>query len=271
MSYQSKLKWSIGLYYPVVIFSSYIFAILEIMVRRYFNNRGTDVSPDPYLTYLLVGLFFIIMGIIQWFKYRLWINPVLGIIIGILCFQAPFAIFEHSSTIFKMTYAITFIILVLFIIINWKTFYGQERFEINSRRLFRLAAELINDTGNGFTERPFSAGQVEFTEEEIQGFARFINGKYIAKSFHLPNKTVFAISMNNSVVMLDEPNDVSQVTFDRNGNVSVILSARDYKGYIAKFNFDKLCDSMGRVFMRFLEYYRKGLENRIITELKTAR
>jgi len=40
---------------------------------------------------------------------------------------------------------------------------------------------------------------------------------------------------------------------------------------VVRFNFDKLCDSIGKAFMRFLEYYRKGLENRIITELKTAR
>ncbi len=115
------------------------------------------------------------------------------------------------------------------------------------------------------------AGQVEFTEEEIQGFARFINGKYIAKPFYLPGKTVFAISMNNSVVMLDEPRDVSQVTIDRNGYVTVILSARDYRGYRAKYNFDKLCDAMGKIFIRFLQYYRQGYENRIITELKSAR
>lgn len=270
MSYQTKLRWSIGLYYPVVIFSSYIFAILELMVRRYLNNQGTDASPFPFLTYLLVGLFFIIMGIIQWFRYRLWIYPVSGIILGILCFQAP-AFFDHAFSIFKATYAITFIILVLFVIINWKAFYGQERFEINSRRLFRLAAELIRETGNGFTERPFSAGKMEFTKEELQDFSRFLNGKYVAKSFHSGDKIIFAFSMNKSLVRLEDPKEVSHVTFELNGNITVSVSEKDYRGYRAKFNFDQLCDSMGKVFGRFLDYYRQGLEHRIITELKTAR
>ena len=270
MSYQSKLRWSIGLYYPVVIFSSYIFAILELMLRKYFISQGTDVSPHPYFTYLLVGLFFILMGIIQWFKYRLWIYPVAGIILGVLCFQAP-AFFDHTFSIFKVTYAITFIILVLFVIINWRAFYGQERFEINSRRLFRLAAELLNDTGDGFTERPFSAGKIEFTKEEVQDFARFINGKYIAKSFHFGDKLIFAFSMNKSLVMLEDPKEVSHVTFDLNGRITVSIAEKDYREYVARFNFDRLCDSLANVFRRFLEYYRQGMENRIITELKTAR
>jgi hypothetical protein len=77
--------------------------------------------------------------------------------------------------------------------------------------------------------------------------------------------------MNKSLIPLDDPKEVSHVIFDNSGNVSVFIAEKDYRGYIARFNFDKLCDSMGRVFMRFLEYYRQGLENRIITELKTAR
>jgi len=270
MSYQSKLRWSIGLYYPVVIFSSYIFAILEIAFRKYLHNQGAGISTHPYITYLLVGLFFILMGVIQWYKYKLWINPVLGLIIGILCFQAPFG-FGDGFTIFKVTYAITFIVLVLFVIINWRAFYGQERFEINSRRLFRLAAELINETGDGFTERPFSAGKAEFTKDELQGFSRFLNGRFVAKPFYYEDRIVFAFSMNKSLIMLENPKEVSYAAFDYTGNISVAISEKDYRQYVARFNFDRLCDSTAVVFKRFLEYYRQGLEERIITELKGAR
>lgn len=271
MSYQSKLRWSIGLYYPVVIFSSYIFAILELMLRKYFISQGTDVSPNPYITYLLVGSFFILMGIIQLFKYRLWQYPVLGLNLGILCFLQVANFYDRPSPVFIALYAITFIILVLFIIINWKVLYSQERFEINSRRLFRMAAELIRETGNGFTERPFSAGKMEFTKEELQDFSRFLNGKYIAKSFHSGDKIIFAFSMNKSLVMLEDPKEVSHVTFELNGNITVSISEKDYREYVATFNFDRLCDSLANVFRRFLDYYRQGLEHRIITELKTAR
>ena len=269
MKYHSKLRWSIGLYYPVVIFSSYILAILELYLRRHYF-AGDNISPNPWITHVIVGLFFIVMGVIQWFKYRLWINPVAGFILGILCFQAIF-LFNEEFSIFKVTYAITFIVLILFIIINWQSFYGQERYEINSRRLFRLAAETVNDIGDGFTERPFSAGKVETTKDELMGFSRFLNGKYVAKPFHFDDRIAFAFSMNKSLITLDDPEEVSSVTIDFYGNINVKISEKDYREYIARFSFDRLCASLSMIFVRFLNYYRQGMENRIITELKTAR
>jgi len=254
----------------VVIFGSYILAIIELMIRKSLNRDGYHISSFPFLTYCFVGLFFIGMGIYQWYRYRLWIYPVAGIILGILCLQAP-ALYGTGKLIFKATYFITFLILILFVIINWSAFYGQERFEINSRRLFRLAAELIRDTCGGFTERPYSAGKLIFTREEISGFARFINGKYVAKSIHLGDNIYFAFSMNRSLVNLEDPREVSHVVIDRIGNISVKVSEKDYRNYINRFSFDQVCSSVAAIFERFLEYYKQGLENRIITELKAAR
>jgi len=271
MNSLSKLRWSTGLYYTVVIFSSYILAIAEIMIRKALIRDGYHVSHFPFMTYFFVGSFFIGMGIYQWYRYRVWIYPVLGIILGVLCFQAPFAIPSYGISLFKATYAITFLILVLFVIINWNALYGQERFEINSRRLFRLAAELIRDTSGGFTERPYSAGKITFTTDELMGFARFMNGKYVAKTIHLGNNICFAFSMNRSLVNLEDPKEVSHVVIEYNGNISVTVSEKDYRDYIDRFSFDQVCSSMAAIFERFLEYYKQGLENRIITELKTAR
>ena len=271
MNSHSKLRWSTGLYYPVVIFSSYIIAIVEIMIRKSLIREGFDILRFPWLTYLFVGLFFIYMGIIQWYRYRLWINPVAGIIVGVLCFQAPLAIPSYGLSLFKATYAITFLILVLFVIINWKAFYGQERFEINSRRLFRLAAELIRDTSGGFTERPYSAGKLTVSKDELLGFSRFLNGKYVVRTFHLEDRIYFSFSMNKSLVNLEDPKEVSHIVIDFNGNISVAVAEKDYRDYVNRFSFDQVCSSMAVIFERFLGYYRQGLEARIITELKTAR
>ena len=267
----SKLRWSVGVYYPVVIFSSYIIAIVEIMIRKSLIREGFDILRFPWLTYLFVGLFFIYMGIIQWYRYRLWIYPVAGIIMGIFCFQAPLAIPSYGLSQFKATYAITFLVLVLFVIRNWNAFYGQERFEINSRRLFRLAAEVIRDTSGGFTERPYSAGKLACTREELTGFARFMNGKYVVKTIHIDDRIYLAFSMNRSLVNLEDPNEVSHVAIDPEGNISVFVSEKDYKDYVDRFSFDQVCSSFAAIFERFLGYYKQGLENRIITELKTAR
>ena len=271
MNSQSKLRWSTGLYYPVVIFSSYILAIIEIVIRKALIKDGTISISFPFLTYIFVGLFFIGMGIYQWHRYRFWIYPVVNIIIGILCFQAPYAISVHGFSFLRATYFITLIILVLFVIINWESFYGQERFEINSRRLFRLAAELIRDTSGGFTERPYSAGKLTASKDEMLGFSRFLNGKYVARTFHLEDRIYFSFSMNKSLVNLEDPKEVSYAVLDFDGNISVAISEKDYKDYVNRFSFDQVCSSMATIFGRFLEYYKQGLENRIIMELKTAR
>ena len=271
MSSHSKLRWSTSLYYPVVIFSSYILAIIEIVIRKALTGDGYPVSHFPYFTYFFVGLFFIGMGIYQWYRYRVWIYPVLGIVLGIFCFQAPFAIHGSGYSIFKAGYFITFLIMVLFIIVNWNSFYSQERFEVNSRRLFRLAAELIRDTSGGFTERPYSAGRLTFTKDEILGFSRFLNGRFVAKTYHFEDRIYFAFSMNRSLVNLEDPKEVSHVVIDFDGNISLTVSEKDYRDYINRFSFDQVCSSLAAIFERFLDYYKQGLENRIITELKTSR
>lgn len=267
---QSKLRMSVGLFYPIAILSCYILAVAEWGVRKELIADGISVSHFPFLIYFICGAFFILMGVFQWRKYRLWINPVLGILVGLLCFQGPYAI-SGSSFIFKGGYFITLIVVALFVIINWSTFYGQERYEINSRRLFKLAGERIFETANGFTDRPFSAGELQATREELLGFSRFLEGKYVTRIFHEGQAIYLAFSLNTSLLVISHPREVSHITISGTGSVSVFITESDYRQFRKTYNFNQLCESMGAVFKRFFEYYRQGLENRIITELKSAR
>jgi hypothetical protein len=67
-----------------------------------------------------------------------------------------------------------------------------------------------------------------------------------------------------------EPQQVSYVLFEKTGQVTVHISAYDYKQYTERFTFDQLCNSFGTIFIRFLEYYREGQEERITVELKSV-
>ncbi|MBL7111889.1 MAG: hypothetical protein ISS19_08110 [Bacteroidales bacterium] len=157
MNSQSKLRMSVGLFYPITIICCYIIAIVEWGVRRELIQEGMDISQVPFFTYFICAAFFASMGIFQWFKYKLWIYPVLGILVGFLCIQGPFMV--TSAYFFtKGTYFITLFATALFVIFNWSAFYGQERYEINARRLFKLAGEGIYETADGFTDRPFARG-----------------------------------------------------------------------------------------------------------------
>jgi len=271
MRYRSGIRMSIGWIYPIGIFTSYILLILEYEFRKYLIGAGHYMTGVPYITILLVALMFCILGIIQWIRYRNWIYPVLGFLCGLTTGQVSFFFPHYDSGIFKITYFISFIILILFILINWNTIYSHERFEINSRRLFRLASRLINSSDDGFTERPYSGGKVECTKEELLGFARYLHGNFIAMPFYYEDSICLSFSMNKSLMVISDGKEVSHVIIGFDGSITVKVSERDYLDYRTRLSFDQLCASIGDIFSRFLDYYRKGLESRIAIELKSAK
>jgi len=272
MSYRSKIRMSIGWIYPIGIFSSYILLFLEFELRKMLWQSGNEVWGVPYITIILVALMFIVLGIIQWFKYRNWIYPVLGFLMGITIAQASFIFPNYDEPgIFKLTYFICFILIILFVIINWNSFYGQERFELNSRRLFRLASERIYQTDNGYTERPYSGGRIECTRDELLGYSRFLHGKFIVRPFYYESYICLSFSMNKSLCVIKEGREVSHVIIGYDGKLTVKVSEKDYRDYRESLSFDQLCASMAGIFTRFFDYYKKGLESRIIIELKSAK
>ncbi|HPM03932.1 MAG TPA: hypothetical protein PK816_17365, partial [Candidatus Cloacimonadota bacterium] len=270
MAYRSKIRMSIGWIYPIGIFSSYILLLLEFQVRQVLSQGGCEISGVPYLTIAAVSLMFILLGIIQWFRYRNWIYPVLGFLIGITTVQVSFVFPDFDSPgIFKLTYFTCFILIILFILINWNSFYSHERFEINSRRLFRLAAEKIYKTDDGYTERPYSGGRVDCTKDELLGFVRFLHGNYIIRPFYYESNVCLSFSMNTSLVVIHEGKEVSHIIIGYDGIVTVKVSDKDYRDYRERLSFDQLCTSLADIFIRFYKYYKEGLESRIMIELKS--
>jgi hypothetical protein len=197
---------------------------------------------------------------------------VLGFLIGITTAQISF-IFPHNDSpgIFKLTYFSCFILIILFVLINWNAFYSHERFEINSRRLFRLASERIFRTEDGYTGRPYSGGKTECSRDELLGFVRFLHGNYIVRPFYDENSVCLSFSMNTSLVVIKEGREVSHVIIGYDGSVTVKVSDRDYRDYRERLSFDQLCASFAAIFTRFFDYYRKGLDSRIMVELKSVK
>ena len=178
---------------------------------------------------------------------------------------------ENESIFSQVTYVIHVILNLIYIAFSWSILYSHEKLEANARRLFRLASELIFETSNGFTSRPYSAGTAEFSREEILGFARFLNGKNIVRSIMKKDSVTLTFSMGISPLKYPDTKNISYVSFDYDGNISVQISKYDYKRYKEKLTFNELCDSLANVFKRFLTYYQNGNDDRIITELKALK
>ncbi len=272
MAHRSGIRMSIGWIYPIGIFTSYILLILEYELRRYLIGGGHFMTGVPYITILLVALMFCILGIMQWIRYKNWIYPVLGFLVGMTTAQVSFIFPDHDNPgIFKITYFISFIVIILFVIVNWNTIYCHERFEVNSRRLFRLASQAINGSENGFTERPYSGGRLEGTRDELLGFARYLHGNFIVMPFYYEGSVCLSFSMNKSLMVIADGKEVSHVIIGFDGHITVKVSEKDYLDYRTRLSFDQLCASLAGIFSRFFDYYKKGLESRISIELKSAK
>jgi hypothetical protein len=271
MSYKSKIRMSVGWIYPITILCLYLTAIAEWVIRGQLRQMGQEVSSFPQVAIFLAAFFFTGMGVFQWFRYRNWIYPVLGILIGTMTavFVWRYAS-DGESEVFLAIYMVAVILFFLLIILKWSTIYSHERFELNSRRLFRLAGERIFQTSDGYTERLYPGGNISYTHDELVGFVRFLHGNYVVRPFYHEKFIHLAFSMNKSLMVIHEPAEVSYITLDYQGRITVRISEKDYRDYTERLSFDQLCSSMAEVFIRFIGYYQKGLEARIISELKSA-
>lgn len=265
---KAKLRGPVGRIYPIAIFSIYILVIIEVVIRKQMVHNGVNLPAGPIFSFILAASFFIIMGIYQFIRYKSWVYLLLGLLMGngAIHGMASFHVGPFSAA----SYFISLIAIVLFIIITWPFLYGHERFEANSRRLFKLACDSIMETSAGFTARPYSAGKVEYSSEIIEGFARFLKAKFITKPVYRSEGVYLMFSLGNSLMNNIEPPQVSYVLIEKSGQISVHIAAYDYKQYTQRYTFNQLCDSFGNIFKRFLEYYTEGHEDRIVTELKSV-
>ena len=135
--------------------------------------------------------------------------------------------------------------------------------------IFELAARQVDESVNRFTERPRPTGKIEYTKSELFGFAEFVRRNLIAIPYVENNKIVFVpVTMGDEYLFLlglaGNYNYHSWISFDFEGNVSASISKKDYMAFTEELAFDQLCDSLGNLFIEFMEYYKKNETERIL-------
>lgn len=140
------------------------------------------------------------------------------------------------------------------------------------REIFELAAESVEDSGNGYTPRPRPVGKVEYTKQEILSFSRFITHHLIAIAYVNPKQITFVpVKMGDEflhLLKLGGPDyDTTWINIDFDGDISVHISQKDYLDYREPLAFDKLCESLGQLFVDFIELHNRGEGIRVIDRL----
>lgn len=140
------------------------------------------------------------------------------------------------------------------------------------REIFELAGEQVEETNNGYTHRPRPVGKMDFSPEEIRGFARFVARSLIALPYSTSrNITLVPVKMGDEYSRLlglsGDYREATWVSFDFDGEVSVHISQKDYLDYRQPLSFDQLCVSFGQVFIDFFELYKIGAGERVIDRM----
>jgi hypothetical protein len=171
----------------------------------------------------------------------------------------------HEQEITKIS------LFCFFFTVFWVMYLGLSRkLKWRKDELLELAAQPVDTVTNGFTTRPQPAGKVDNDKDLIQSFAKFVLKNLIAVPYIESGRAVLVITeryRKHLTNIITDYSGESYVVFNYDGNVSVNITKQDYLKYKEELSFDKLCSSMGDLFIDFFDKYKKEEESRIIDKL----
>jgi len=226
------------------------------------------ITGKPLYSALAFGAFFVILGVTEYVRTRLLVYLVLGLIFGTNTWHS-LARFT-GPPLSAQTYAAHLLVSLVALLVAWPVVSRNERLDRNARRLFRLAAEQVHEAANGFTPRPYATRAGECSREDAVGLARLLSAQHIVKPRYQEDGVLLTFSMGISPLREPDPAAISYVSLGFDGAISVHIARSDYALYKERLTFDRICASMAEVFRRFLEYYRRGLDSRIASDLKSG-
>jgi hypothetical protein len=194
-------------------------------------------------------------------------NPVYAIPLSFYLFGA-LTFLSNSGPIARFVPFFAAAAVITYIFFLWALF--SRRIKWRYREILELAARPIEGSDDGFTARPYPAGQASYTKAELSGFTRFLLKNLIAYPRMEHDRAVIIVPENMALWLFGlsrRYHDATYVSFVFDGNVTVHIAKRDYAQYREELTFDELCRSFAELFKEFLQLYREGRSDRIIRRL----
>jgi hypothetical protein len=252
------------------------FFIFPVVFLGTFFGLATTLGFQ--VAFYVIGSMFILLSsmsfITFWRTQNMGFLPValFQVFVGLLVFSVPPLMVDNSNP------GLTPVFLVLMYVMMLASGYQilNRKLRWRGQEIFEMAAMPVEDTGNNYTPRPRPAGKTEVSRTQMVRFVDFVRTSLIAFVFREENRYVFVLPLpgNDMPYLLgikkDYLND-TWVAIDFDGNVSVNITEEDYLLFKQDLNFDQLCESLGNVFIEFLELSKSGQEDRIIDRMNALR
>ncbi|MCD4732315.1 MAG: hypothetical protein K8R74_17045 [Bacteroidales bacterium] len=258
MNKKSTIKPS--LLYSKISIGGILFLIFFILEGKFFGTQ---------FTLFIWGGFLVTFGFYYFYKVNMIHFLVVGTLLGTAVWH--FVLADSMQLPFSdLTFYLHLFIALLSGAILLPKMDRAIRLEISARQLFKLASQQVYEMSHGFTNRPYTGGKTNAERKDILGLARYLAGENIVVFESDPEVITYAFSMNTSPLAVSQLKKVSYIAFDKEENISIHISERNYRQYKNQLSFDQLCASFATLFKQFLEYYKDGNEERIKNELKSV-
>lgn len=168
--------------------------------------------------------------------------------------------------------SILFLFATLFFLVWTINLTLNKKLKFRGRDILELAAQPVEGADNGFTGRPFPVGKTQYDSHQILDFTEFVRENMLALPFVGNDRVVFVQIMPEKEMsfVLGLKSDFSNTTwiaFEFDGNVTVNISRRDFYNFVEMLSFEQLNESLGNLWIEFIEMYRHGDGKRIAERL----
>lgn len=252
-----------AIFFPIGGMAIFLATMATLGIPAAFYTMGTIfllASIFPFLTVLRTR------------NYGYLVLALFQVSAAILCFSTPSTIQDRSQR------GLVFMLIVIMYASMLVTFFLaiNRKLRWRGQEIFELAAMPIEDTGGSHTSRPRPVGKVEVSRTEMIRFVEFIKSSLIAFVFEEENRHVFVLALpgDDTSYIFGLKKDYIEdtwVAIDADGNVSVHITEEDYLLFKQDLNFDQLCQSLGDVFIDFLELSKQGQEGRIVEKMNALK
>jgi hypothetical protein len=220
---------------------------------------GKILKPETKNTVFgIILLLLSILNILYFLKSR---QIVSLFVVGIIWGQALSYFLDYRDILLILPVGILYLFLFYYLSLDLK---HQKRY----RKILELAAYPVIETDNGFTERPFPMGEVQYTKSQLFGFAEYLKEQRIAFPYFEEERITMVLNDYTRFLFRGPLSERDTfISFYISGSVTVNIAKREYKKFRDELSFDQLCQSLGDLFKGLLDSYKKGEKNKILETL----